>query len=235
MLIMRKNYYDELIKKIKDLIEIKKNNEALNLINEELSMPYVPKIYEQKLYDLLSIVNPEKANEKKIYFSRDELLIMFENYKDFDNDFLLNISSYFEEFNWKGHEDKIEKILINKNIDNKIKSIIYNNLALQNIDYDFKVENYKINPHKNKTIFETDFAFRNFFNLENEDFKNPSIKSISKKIFVIYLMNTFPDSLFFDFENINKEIINISKFMIGENKILNSKEKKIYEKINNKI
>lgn len=43
------NYYDETIEKLADLIQSNKMEEAKTIIDEELSMPYIPKDFETKL------------------------------------------------------------------------------------------------------------------------------------------------------------------------------------------
>ena len=46
------NYYDELILQIEDLINGGKEDEALRLIQNELSLPYVPRETENRLKEL---------------------------------------------------------------------------------------------------------------------------------------------------------------------------------------
>lgn len=72
--------------------------------------------------------------------------------------------------------------------------------------------------------------------LEEYNFKNPSLYDLCKEIFFIYLIEEFPNSLFFKYENINEEIINIANAMLGINQLnkLNEKEIKIYNIINKK-
>ena len=47
-----KNYYDECLEKIETLLNEGNENDALNIINEELSMIYIPKEFEEKLIEL---------------------------------------------------------------------------------------------------------------------------------------------------------------------------------------
>lgn len=46
------NYYDDILKKIKDLYEQKEYLKASMIIDEELNMPFVPSDFEEKLLDL---------------------------------------------------------------------------------------------------------------------------------------------------------------------------------------
>lgn len=211
------NYYDELIKKIEQLLKENKVSEALSLIKEELSLPYVPKQYETKLNDLLSKLEPKKES-KKTLFSRDELISIINEYKNHDINFILEISYGFEQYNWNGYEKEIEKIFNFDGLDKKVKCIIYNSLVVQNLSYDFKINQLVLNPTKTKTPFESDFAIRNLVLLSKKDFDDPSLLNICEKIFFIYIMNLFPDSVFFEFKDITNEIANIAKVMLGINK-----------------
>ena len=235
---MSKNYYEELIEKIEELISKKENQEALKLIKDELSLPYIPKIYEDKIYHYYNLLNNEDEQEtkKNNYFSRDEILSMLNNFKNYDLDFLISITSLFDQYNWKGFEDQIETILNFNDLDNKIKSLIYNCLVTHEINYDFQINNLKINPFKNKTLFETEYSLKNIYKIKKTKVDNPSITEISQKIFFLYLMNLFPKSLFFVYEDVSSIFIKIANIMIGnlDQNSLNKEEEKIFETINGK-
>lgn len=234
---MSKNYYELLIEEIESLINQNKEEEALKKIDEELNLPYVPKIYEEKLQKYLNNLSLSKKdkNTKKVYFSREELLTIMSEYKKHDINFLIDICNEFEQYNWVNYEKEIESIF-NTNIDNKVKSIIYNTLVVQNLNHDFKIKNITINPIINKTIFETQFAIQNLLKLSHKQFDDPSIFDICEKIFFIYLMNKFPESLFLEYIDITNELISIANVMLGIKKIedLNQKEISMYQAINGK-
>lgn len=233
---MNKNFYEEIIEKINNLIKNNQIEEALRIIQDELSMPYVPKQYEQVFKKLLIELESKRTTKTRKYYSRDEIIDIFANYEQYKEDFLLEISTYFEEQNWKGYEKIINKIFQLPNLNKNIKIIIYNALTIQEINYDFIINGVKVNPSKNKTIFETNFAIKNMVDLEEYNFKNPSLYDLCKEIFFIYLIEEFPNSMFFHYQNINNEIINIANVMLGIKKIseLNEKEIKIYNIINKK-
>lgn len=235
---MSKNYYEELIEKIEELISKKENQEALKLIKDELSLPYIPKIYEDKIYHYYNLLNNEDEQEtkKNSYFSRDEILSMLNNFKNYDLDFLISITSLFDQYNWKGFEDQIETIFNFNDLDNKIKSLIYNCLVTHEINYDFQINSFKINPFKNKTIFETEYSLKNIYKIKKTKVDNPSITEISQKIFFLYLMNLFPKSLFFVYKDVSSIFIKIANIMIGnlDQNSLNKEEKQIFKTINGK-
>ncbi len=232
------NYYDELIQKIEKLIEENKLKEALILIEDELKMPYIPKIYEDKIINLYEKLNPNIDSKiKQTYFSKEEIIEMILDYEKYDVQFLIDLCSNLDVYNWNNNTDDLQNIFNFKNLDNKIKSIIYNTLATQGIDYNFNIKNQIINPSKNKTIFETDFSIKNLISLSKKNIENPGIIEVAQKIFFIYLMNQFPKSLFFEYKDISNEFINISEVMLGikSNNDLTLEEQKIYKIIKNEI
>lgn len=228
---MKKNYYDELIENIEQLISNNKKDEALKIIKDELSLIYVPIEYEKKLNSYLHQIEPENEESKRQkLFSRDELITIISEYEKHSSEFLIEIASLFDENNWRGYENQINKIFNLKNLDKKVKSIIYNSLVVQDIDYDFEIENVKINPKKNKTTFETEFSLKNLMKLSKKDYEISNVRDVSERIFFIYIMNQFPKCLSFDYEDITEEISNIAYVMLGiksEND-LNEKEKEIF-------
>lgn len=104
------------------------------------------------------------------------------------------------------------------------------------MSYDFKIANYVINPIKNKTMFETQFALKNLVDLSSKKMDDPSIFDVCEKIFFLYLMNRFPESMFFEYKDITNEIINIANVMLGIKKSneLSTEEKIIFDHINAK-
>ncbi|MBR3841554.1 MAG: hypothetical protein IKM20_10495 [Erysipelotrichales bacterium] len=70
------NYYDELIDELQTLILEGKNQEALEKINVELRMPYIPKEYEEKLNILRKDIQTtiSDANSSRVVIPSDEEL-----------------------------------------------------------------------------------------------------------------------------------------------------------------
>ncbi len=235
---MKKNYYDELIEEIEQLIKEDKKELALKKIKEELSLPYVPKLYEEKLFSFLNQIGYQEQdkNQKKSIFSREELLTIMNEYRKHDIDFLFDISNGFEQYNWVGYEKDIETILNYDDLDNKVKALIYNNLVIQNLNYDFRINQLIINPIKNKTSFETLFALKNLEAIQKKDFEDPSLREMCQKLLFLYIMNKFPNSMFIEYEDISEQLLKISQVMIGQinRDELSAKENALYEIINGK-
>lgn len=236
---MIKNYYDDLIDKILDLIDNKKNDEAIGLIEEEFKLPYIPKEYENKLMKIYQNIKPLEQQKNKM-FSKDEIISIFLNFNnEHSNDTLLEISQLMNEYNWNDYFEEIQQIFNKDNICNNVKAMIYNILSIQNVNYKFKINNYFLIPTIDKTTYESEFGIKNFQLLEKNYYSEPNLIEISKKILMFYVLNLFPKSLFLEFENISDDLIEISKCMLGQiNEYkLTKKQKSIYEiiKDNNMI
>ena len=73
-----KNYYQECLEKIECLIKEGNNKEALRIIDEELSMIYIPKDFEEKLIEFKTDLIETKSNkhlsdeEIEAYLLKDE-------------------------------------------------------------------------------------------------------------------------------------------------------------------
>lgn len=65
------SYYDELLNKVKELIDKGDYNKASSLIDKELSMPYIPSDFEPKLRELLSLI-PIEIDQKSL--SDDQII-----------------------------------------------------------------------------------------------------------------------------------------------------------------
>ena len=74
---MAENYYDEVIRQITSCIEEGRYQKAMDMIQEELSMPYVPSDSLQKLNDLLLMVKPFLNREKPDVLLKPEQLLEY--------------------------------------------------------------------------------------------------------------------------------------------------------------
>ncbi|MGL4343372.1 MAG: hypothetical protein ACRCRZ_02305 [Metamycoplasmataceae bacterium] len=209
-----KNYYDEIIEQIKE-IEKSDKQQAILILKKELSMPYIPEQYENEMISLLKKF--EQTNDQKnLTASREEIIeSLFSDKNDGKKLFLINKIS---EFSWVGFENEIQKVFSSAKIKNNFKTIFLENLIEQKIDYDFKIENKIINPKKIKSIFASDFCNKNIAILESPDFsKDQIVKRISIETLLIYISSLFPHNIDLKFEDISKEILEVSNILLGKN------------------
>ena len=135
------------------------------------------------------------------------------------------------EYNWRDHIDEIQQIFSHSRIKNGVKATIYNVLSLQNLNHNFLIGDFNLNPLIDKTLFETDFAIKNFNEIENSDVKNPTLIDVSKKILMIYLMNQFPESMNLKLKILTNDFIEVANVMLGQKKVneLSSQQNSIYK------
>lgn len=228
---MAQNYYDELMEKIEQLISQNQLDEANKLIEIELALPYVPNVYEQKLIAIQKQIKPESKTTKAI-FSKDEIIDIFlKHHHEHSNQFLLEVAQMIINYQWLDYIQEIQQIFNQNQLANNLKATIYNCLSLQNLNYDFQIDQVQLNPFINKTLFETDFAVANFEELENINLSEPNLISIAKQLLIIYLLNLFPKSMNLELKMIANDLIVIARLMLGELEIeqLNENQIHIYQ------
>lgn len=228
---MAQNYYDELMEKIEQLISQNQLEEANKLIEIELALPYVPNVYEQKLISIQKQIKPETKTTKAI-FSKDEIIDIFlKHQNEHSNQFLLEVAQMIINYQWLDYVQEIQQIFNQNQLANNLKATIYNCLSLQNLNYDFQINQVQLNPFTNKTVFETDFAVANFDQLENINLSEPNLISIAKQLLIIYLLNLFPKSMNLESKMIANDLIVIARLMLGELEIkqLNQNQIHIYQ------
>lgn len=97
------NYYNECIEKIEKLIQENKLSEASSIIDEELSMPYIPLDIEAKLLDLKKFTKP-KVQQKMM--SDEEL----ESYAERGEIFQLLVVKELKNRNLRQYQDLVQRI-----------------------------------------------------------------------------------------------------------------------------
>jgi len=164
---MKNNYYNELIEKIDFLIKEEKHEEALVLINDELSMPYVPLKTEKKLKQLLSLVKSSVVTESnKISFDKIYELLLSPKIHEMDK---IEIVNLLDEVNLRNYIDEIKELLIKGSgeISLSIKARLINKLKTQGVE-----ETVKVNKDKNVVeINLTDYTTME----ENKEFAKDSM------------------------------------------------------------
>ena len=100
------NYYDECLNKIENLLKEGNNKEALDIIDEELSMIYIPKEFEEKL---ISYKNNLVESKSIKYLSDEEI----ESYLSKDEYYQLLAIKELEKRNIRQYIDLVQDIFEN--------------------------------------------------------------------------------------------------------------------------
>lgn len=148
------NYYDELIENIDKLIKEDSLNEASRIIENELSLAYIPREIEAKLNKYLDDI---KASTTAYNGLTDEDIDVY--LKDNFEHQLLAIDALCKK-NLRDYIDICEAYLKNKDGYVNAKAILIDTLIRQEINYEFTYVNnsllLKFNPINLKVIEETD-------------------------------------------------------------------------------
>lgn len=122
------NYYEEIYFNIKELINGKQYLKAKLMIEDELSMPYIPNDFEIKLQELLDIINQnEKSSELKL--NDDEIL----EYLHSDEYKQIVAVNYLDSLNLRDYLDVVQDFLMS-NGSKEAKSLLISSLINQDIN-----------------------------------------------------------------------------------------------------
>ncbi len=121
------NYYDDILKKIKDLYEQKEYLKASMIIDEELNMPFVPSDFEEKLLDLKDQYS-ELIKDNALIVDDDDLaaFLFADPYKQ------LIAANYLDGLNLRNYLDLIDRFLRSDG-DRHAKSLLIASLIDQGI------------------------------------------------------------------------------------------------------
>ena len=188
---MSKNYYDEKIKDIENLIESKKYKEAQKEINNELNVPYVPKIYEDVFNSMLEqILDKLETNEKTQTISKavalDYLISNDEQKEVIAIELLRDHNLHFDKEIIK---TRIETWNFDKNL---LKAYLFEILVEQNIDIDINFNGLNLNPLKNGSILDKKEVQSTLKTIEKIFTKNPSWRKMATDEFHKFLLLNYP-------------------------------------------
>ena len=134
-------YYDCIDIKLTCLIEKEKYIEALKILDEELSMPFIPRDYEDKFKEKYKFLNSKfNSNNKSNPISElsdEEIGDLLLNIKDTQT--LLTIIEVLEKRNIRNFISYIQKYLISENSE-IIKSLLLLKLKDQKVDSSIKIK-----------------------------------------------------------------------------------------------
>ena len=229
---MATNYYETLISQLKQLVTAGDLVTARQLIETELALPYVPRIYEKQLEQIYKQIQPA-LNQNKSVFTREELITIFQDlHQEHSSDFLLEMTQAMAQYNWHDATRDLQHIFNQRHLNKSVKAMIYNVLATQGINYDFKIETMVLNPQQTKSLFETPFALTNFWALENnKQLHEPGLVDVAQKALMFYLLNQFPQAMVFSPADLSADWIAIARVMLGQvrSRVLNDHQAQIYQ------
>ena len=201
------NFYDEKIALIKSKVKSDPKS-ALELLNEELDMPYIPKRYEdefRKIY--FDIADTQEVSILNNNLSIDDVFDIILNNGEKIQQAIKQLSDY----NLSANTLRLKKIF-NSNLSNSIKAIIYEILVKQKINENFQIDFNVLNPYIDGSLINTKSNITTFDFFHKNIIKNPTLLNICRSLFYDYLISYFPK---FNTEIIFEEILYIANETLG--------------------
>ena len=172
------NYYDETLDKIENLLKEKKEELVLELIKDELKQTYIPKEFENKLYEYLDLINPLNT-VKSISDEEIEEFLYSTNEKQ-----LLAVDA-LNKRNLRDYIDICNKYLCSNAYLNA-KVLLVDSLIRQEINEDIKMNNngieYEFIPKFLLPVEESDGFISGIKYLNENYLKEPSKFELAKNL-----------------------------------------------------
>ena len=172
------NYYDETLDKIENLLKEKKEELALELIKDELKQTYIPKEFENKLYEYLDLIKPQNII-KSISDEEIEEFLYSTNEKQ-----LLAVDA-LNKRNLRDYIDICNKYLCSNAYLNA-KVLLVDSLIRQEINEDIKMNNngieYEFIPKFLLPVEESDGFISGIKYLNENYLKEPSKLELAKSL-----------------------------------------------------
>lgn len=160
--VAKETYYDVVGQYIMSLKECEDYEEAINILIEELSMPYIPYEYENAFntaYDEILLAKQDAAygNEKKQIFSSEEIEVIL-NKDDVNDDLLYMALDQLQQLNVRILMPSIRQYLENPKKPPFAKTLIMETLIEQQVDEELEVSKfhdyYTFNPSYSPLVLE---------------------------------------------------------------------------------
>ncbi|QVK05548.1 hypothetical protein [Mycoplasma mycoides] len=190
-----KNYYEQTLDQIRDLIDDNKFDQALKLINQELEISYIPIDFENSLYKFLKEIKEKQATNLNKTYSVLEIKNLLNSKNQLDQ--IIAIKNLIN-INIRLIIDDIINYLLNLENVYENKALLLISLADQQIDWNFDVikdknTSFKINP----TLLNTNEIFNTYYQIEQNildciDQKDIFLNQTCKQILFSYFIYSFP-------------------------------------------
>ena len=204
----KETYYDVIAIYLNILKELEEFEEAINILIEELSMPYIPYQYESLFnaaYDEILLAKQEAnytLEAKNQIFSVDEIAVLLDK-EECNDDLLYMALDQLQQLNVRMIIPAIERFLLNPKKHSFAKSIIMETLIEQQIDDEMKVFKngviYDFNPTYLPLVLSQN-AYEGIYRLlerELED-ENPSLLALCQEYLEYVLYSYFPKEIYDD-------------------------------------
>lgn len=206
---MEDNYYTSLLQRIREAIDQEKLEEARRMLEEELSMPYVPSEILSRLQQLKETVDQLTAREKKLPLLEDSELAEYlrgnpdERYRALDS---------LSRSNIRNHLEVIRDYMADREADRLTVSQLLEQCMVQQVDADLPYwdegEMHTCNPKDLWAPLDNDTVLQAWKKLtemyENQD---PSFLKMCTSVLIQYVYLHYPRVTDSDPENLANRVV----------------------------
>lgn len=211
------NYYENIVKEIKELIAKEDHDKAFDLLKEELSQPYVPKEILRELENIFENVFVEEVVSKQVTLEEAKKALSTLSIENVvTNFFTLNLRMLTEEI-----------LYYLKNSDDYLSmSLLIYHLINQGINMNFTLTKFNLTNTFNTldiNMLDEELMVKYMDLFEKEFEKTPVYVKYCSDILNYYFLVTFPFKLDNDFE-LYSEVVNYVKNVSGIDTLKNNEE-----------
>ncbi|WP_434328439.1 DUF3196 family protein [Mycoplasma capricolum subsp. capricolum] len=189
------NYYDQILKKIKELVEKNNLTKALDIINQELEISYIPSDFEKSLYKIKKEIKEKQHHQLNKTYSISEVKALLNSKNNLDQ--IVGIKNLIN-INIRLIIDEIKKYLLNTNNVYENKSLLLISLSDQQIDQEFEVlKDKKTSFLVNPKLLNIKEIYNTYYQVENQILEIINQKDIfliqtCKQVLFSYFLYKFP-------------------------------------------
>ena len=199
-------YYEVISMYVAILKELGEYEEAINILIEELSMPYIPEpygsllnhAYDEVLLEKQENIDSTKIQTKSIYSDEEFKLILTKNS---NQEVLMSCLEQLRHYNVRRLLPEVGNYLKDPKRDSLIKSLLIEIMIDQEIDEEFEIyknnEYFDVNPIYLPYVFESEL-FLETSNLltEHLEDQNPSLLQLCLEYLGLFLYDFYPKQIY---------------------------------------
>ena len=187
-------FYDVMIIYLYSLIKSNNKDKAFKLVKEELSMPYIPALYEDRFKEIYRELSYKEKESKEFLLSRDKIKEILETNDD-KNVIILAIVEMCK-LNIRDFLHSIQ-VFFKRDLKNIFKVMLIDALRSQGVNFEFDLLNQgeltKINPFTSENVLESE-AYSSIKTIleENIGKHDPNLFALASENLMLYLSEIYP-------------------------------------------
>ncbi len=197
------SFYELLMLKCTVMIKLGKYQEVLDILDDELSMPYIPMEVEDELHTIYDFAVSMLYQDEIVHkpFTDDELIDHLLNSKD--SSMIMSALQQLFDKNIRKYLDDLKSFLADSKKNPLYQSMVLEIMLEQEINTLVRVSKNKneidVIPSELTPVLESSFVLYTTAYLDEMIFKEPSLLKIAKELLHTFAYVIYPDTLEVDF------------------------------------